>query len=126
MKRILVTGSREWTAVRKMKDVMDNLSRKYHANVVVVHGGARGADQMAAHYARAYGMQTERHKADWHRYGKGAGPIRNQLMVDLGADEILAFLVEGLPCVGTRDCIDRAKKAGIPVREYVQRKKAAE
>lgn len=42
------------------------------------------------------------------------GNYRNQLMVDLGADQGLAFLLDR--SVGTRDCIGRMNQAGIPVR----------
>jgi hypothetical protein len=30
-------------------------------------------------------------KADWHRHGRAAGPIRNQKMLDWGPDLVVAF-----------------------------------
>jgi DNA-binding MurR/RpiR family transcriptional regulator len=53
--------------------------------------------------------------ADWEAYGKAAGPIRNQRMLDEGKpDLVIAF--SDLPTTsGTYDMIKRAKAAGIPV-----------
>jgi hypothetical protein len=65
---------------------------------------------------QGYTISTETHKADWTTHGKGAGPLRNQKMVDLGADIAVAYMHEGSR--GTADCVARAKKAGIEVLLY--------
>lgn len=87
---------------------------------VVVHGAARGADSFASEWIkamRAYSNSDlfveERHYAHWDHYGKVAGLLRNQEMVDLGAEVCLAFSRGNSR--GTADCIRRAQKAGIPV-----------
>lgn len=89
---------------------------------VVVHGDCpTGADRYASEWcreARFNGLHVieEAHPADWGKHGKAAGPIRNQQMVDLGADVVLAFpLGESR---GTRHCMAAAEKAGIPVISY--------
>jgi SLOG family YspA-like protein len=116
--RILVTGSRNWTrsdlvitAIRKaIRDAGDP------DHVVIIHGGAQGADHAAAQYAARQGLPVERYVANWRTQGTAAGPIRNQEMVNAGADICLAFPLGESP--GTRDCMRRARKAGIPVIEY--------
>jgi hypothetical protein len=55
-------------------------------------------------------------EADWKTHGRAAGPIRNQAMVDAGADYFLAFNYN--VSRGTADCVDRCRKAGIPGRVY--------
>jgi hypothetical protein len=93
---------------------MLDASRDVHwSEVTVVHGGAKGADTIAAEFAKAFGMKVEAHLADWQAYHRAAGPLRNQKMVDLGADICLAFLMPDSK--GTADCIRKAKKAGIPI-----------
>jgi len=46
--------------------------------LLVLHGGARGADQAIGRAARQLGWPAETLPADWRRYGRGAGPIRNR------------------------------------------------
>ena len=114
--RILVTGSREWhdtPAVTRELSAVRRLRPDTCDGFVVVHGAAKGLDTIAAFVAGVLGMATEAHPADWTTHGKGAGPIRNQAMVDLGADICLAFPTAS--SVGTWDCVRRANRAGIRV-----------
>lgn len=129
--RILVTGSRNLTDYNKVvmaiSAALETLyaSRPDDKKIVVVHGGAKGADTLAGDFvsqARAYlknlgyTIKEEIHKADWDNVGKYAGPIRNQRMVDCGADICVAFPEKDSK--GTKDCIRRAQRAGIPVEIY--------
>ena len=114
MKRILITGSRNWTN--------DNIIRNAlleHGPGVVVHGGCRGADGKAARIALELGWAVECHDVtgeEWDLIGPAAGPQRNQRMVDLGADVCLAFPMTGSK--GTWTCVRMARKAGIPTFVY--------
>ncbi len=84
--------------------------------VAVVHGGAPGLDSLVDALGRSMGMQVEVHRADWNTHGKAAGVLRNQKMVELGADMLFAYpLPDGR---GTQDCIARAVAAGIPTLVY--------
>ena len=110
--RILITGSRNWNDVETMIEVLSpyNITRDVKT---LVHGGASGADIIAGEIAAEFGWCVEEYPADWQAHGKAAGPIRNQKMVDLGADVCLAFpLGESR---GTRHCMKSAEKAGIKV-----------
>lgn len=142
-RRILVTGSREWTDPAVIARAISGYLRSVGTSIggawpfpVIVHGGARGADQFADSIARGWGWAPEPHPvtdsgwrapchpecAPGHRrvgrngriYCPAAAHYRNQGMVDLGADVCLAFLSG--PSRGTRDCVRRAEAAGIPVR----------
>lgn len=82
-----------------------------------------GADYLADRLWVQFGGQTpERHPADWKRYHRAAGMIRNAEMADLGALFTIAVLVDGLPCKGTRDMIKQCEARGIPVREHTYRR----
>jgi hypothetical protein len=115
--RILVTGSRNWPDKEIIANALIDLTNWFPIiweDVVIVHGDCpTGADAMAQEFAEQHGIRTERHPADWKRYGKFAGPKRNQEMVDLGADICLAFILPGSR--GTKHCMGAAEKAGIPV-----------
>jgi hypothetical protein len=114
--RIGVTISRDWddyeAIAYALYDVMRGVS--FH-KATVVHGASQ-MDWFIAGVAHTLGMDTEPHPADWKQLGKGAGFIRNQEMVDTGADVWLAFIKNN--SAGASDCADRAEKAGIPVKRY--------
>lgn len=118
-RRLLVTGSRHWTdrAIigRALLDVWLEFDRP--ADMVLVHGDCpTGADRIAKDLWELQGLPTEPHPADWDRHGRAAGPIRNQHMVDLGADVVLAFPLR--ESRGTRGCIKAAQAADLNVRIY--------
>lgn len=108
-RRILITGSRYYTDTAEMAMWIGTLND----DDIVIHGGARGADHLAEKAARARGLEVETWPAPWDEYGKAAGYIRNQDMVNAGADLCYAFPLE--LSKGTWDCVKRARKAGIPV-----------
>jgi hypothetical protein len=124
-RRILVTGSRNWTDVSAVWGAIEAAIGD-SMEVTIVHGACpTGADQFAAEWcemaastADRYGRGVfieERHPARWSE-GKSAGPRRNQEMVDLGADVCLAFPLPDSR--GTRHCMAAAERAGIPVHVY--------
>lgn len=118
MKRLLVTGSRNWREqdsdriADALRGAFDDLCDSDHGPVLV-HGDCRGADRIAAHLWNGWGLPVEAHPADWS-LGPKAGPTRNAEMVALGADLCVAFQLDG--SAGTENCIRLAHKAGIPVR----------
>lgn len=110
--RILVTGDREWIDEQLIIMWLMSLS----PTTVIIQGGAEGADAIAKYYADDRGMDVLTFNADWIKYRKGAGPIRNQQMLDEGQpDEVHAFHNDIKNSKGTKDMIQRALKAGLPV-----------
>ena len=111
--RIIVCGGRDYddrgTVVRLLILVAEHLGQ----NLTIVHGAARGADTLVGEVAGELGLEVEPHPADWKTHGKAAGPIRNQQMLDAGADLVIAFPGGK----GTADMVERARKAGIVVLE---------
>lgn len=121
--RVLVTGSRDWPAV---KVVFEALSLSYTDSepFILVHGKCRdGVDAMAQEWAdemnrMGYPVIVEPHPADWKKFGKAAGMIRNAEMVSLGADLCLAFIYN--ESRGATDCRNRALKAGIETKTFAR------
>lgn len=119
--RILVTGSRRWTDREVITQALYDVWQEagFPRDVTVVHGACPygGADAIAAEVAKQhFGWVVDPHPADWKMLKKAAGPIRNQEMVDLGADVCLAFIMPDSR--GTLDCAERAERAHIPVRRF--------
>jgi hypothetical protein len=90
-RRILVTGSRTWTAAALLRTTLAHWRQKY-PGAVLVHGACRGADLIAAGIWLGWHLPVESHPADWTQHGRAAGFVRNQHMVTLGADVCLAFI----------------------------------
>lgn len=78
---------------------------------ILIHGFAKGADITAERMWSAWGCPTEGYRADWERYKRAAGAIRNQVMLDTGIDEVIAFPGGK----GTHDMCQRAERAGVLV-----------
>ena len=118
-RRVLVTGSRTWQDRQAVRDALDGLLAE-HADLIVVQGGAAGADSMAVEWVmdrstwQEAQVSHETHPANWRRHGRRAGMIRNAEMVKSGADLCLAFIRDGSP--GATHCAALAERAGIPVR----------
>ena len=120
--RILITGSRDLTDVLLVNDAIQNVVDSSGPVSLVVGDCPTGADRFAREYFRISGALdlVDVHYADWTTHGRAAGPLRNQAMVDSGADLCLAFYREGAGNRGTRDCVRRARAAGIEVREVTE------
>lgn len=117
MHRVIICGSRYWTDDKRVKTEICALV-SFLGDVTIVHGDCpTGADAAARRWAVDRGAVEERHPADWKRHGKAAGPIRNQEMADAGAEKCLAFW-DG-QSRGTKDMMDRARKAGIATSYYI-------
>jgi len=114
--RVIVCGGRDYhnvNVVRKALAYVDGGLVPHR--LCLVHGSQRGADRLAAREAAGRGWAVEPHPPDIAKHGAPAAfHIRNQEMVDAGADLLIA-LPGGS---GTEGCIKRAKAAGIPVREF--------
>jgi len=115
--RVIVCGSRRWTDYdrieRRLNQLVTDLNLKF-PDPVIVHGKcSRGADKLTQKAADLSGMVTEPHPAEWEKYGKRAGFVRNEEMAELGANLCLAFW-DG-KSTGTHDMITRAHNHGIPV-----------
>lgn len=113
--RILVTGSRDWTDEDLILRELGLAVRAYGISTTTfVHGHCpTGADAITDRLCRYWGLNVEGHPADWPTYGRAAGPRRNAEMVQLGAVECLAFILDDSR--GATGCVELARSAGIPV-----------
>jgi hypothetical protein len=106
--RVLVTGGRGFSNRTLLFATLDRLHAS-HAFTALVHGGASGADRLAGEWAASRGIPVKVHPADWQKYGRAAGPVRNQRMIAEKPDMVVAFPGGR----GTADMVRRARQAGI-------------
>lgn len=116
MRRVLITGSRDWTDASAVWNALRALKEYLDEPITVVHGGAKGADTIADTMAKRLGMTVEVHRPDWDTHGKKAGFLRNSEMVESGADFCLAFIKNNSK--GATMCARLAEKANIPVQYF--------
>lgn len=114
---LVVCGSRRFGDLELVIETLDRLTEPFDV-VEVIHGAANGADTLADVWARRRGLPRRRFHPDWDKHGKGAGPIRNQEMLDHVKEFDNARLVafwDG-ESRGTADMITRARKTGMKVK----------
>ena len=135
MTRVLVTGGRTWgevtiprgsppeeiaaakaTAAMQTQQVfaaLDALQASPQGPItLVIHGAAKGADACAQSWAYLRHVKDKPFRADWQKYKKAAGPIRNLRMIEEGKPD-LALAFPGGP--GTADCLRQLQEHKINI-----------
>lgn len=114
---VLIAGDRNWADEAPIRTLLVELKAEHGLDLLVVCGGARGVDTIAATISTELGIDLVVVPANWVGRPKYAGPYRNKLMLDLmPVDEVVA-VHRWLPkSKGTKDLVQRAEKRGIPVR----------
>ncbi|CAM3780803.1 DUF4326 domain-containing protein [Vreelandella rituensis] len=114
--RIVVAGSRTFTdyahLAAKLDILLTNLLSR-GVTVEIVSGGAKGADTLGERYAVERGLPFRRLPAEWERFDKAAGFIRNQQMSWYGT-HLVAFWNGQSP--GTKAMIDLARNDTLATR----------
>ena len=111
--KTIIAGTRNFNDYQFLKEKIDNLD----INITeIVSGTARGADILGERYAREHNIPVKRFPADWEKYGKGAGFIRNEQMGNY-ADYLIAFWDS--KSRGTFHMIEYMKKIGKHGTIYV-------
>lgn len=108
IKKVLVTGSRDWTNVSKIQNTL-SLQEDNNSTMILIHGTASGADRIAEQYALSKGWKIESYPADWNTYGKSAGPRRNEKMVRESCPNVGLVFWKGNSS-GTKNCMEHLFK----------------
>ena len=111
---VIVCGGREYDNRKNVFEQLDRMRAK-HNIFKVIQGGARGADALAKAWAINRGVPMIEERADWNRFGKAAGWMRNQRMIDEHRPEACIAFPGGR---GTADMVRRARAAGLHIKTY--------
>ena len=104
-KRILICGDRNYKDWLRIQDYLNTISR----TTIIIHGGARGADSLAGNLATSLKMKVIKFPAEWDKYGKAAGVLRNQQMLDEGHPDLVVYFHKDIEnSKGTKDMVTRA------------------
>jgi len=84
MFKVIIAGGRRFNDYDLLKKSCDHMLQKYDPNeIIIVSGGAKGADTLGEKYAQESGMKIERYPVNWHSSGvfdRTAGLKRNEVM----------------------------------------------
>ncbi|AGO85515.1 hypothetical protein psal_cds_1212 [Pandoravirus salinus] len=118
--RVAVVGGRDFCARDVLEHRLDALADEHGGIAAIVSGGARGADSLAADYARRCGIRLIEFKPDYDacrtQQERRRAPLLRNADIIAGADVMVAFW-DGRSR-GTADSIARARRAGLPRHIY--------
>lgn len=123
--KIIIAGTRtfkpSFIVENKINQIINELKIK---DIVIISGTARGADLYGERYATKKGYSIERYPADWDKYGKKAGYIRNK---EMGSVADMAIVLWDGESKGSKRMIDIMKTNNkrcqiINYNKYIERK----
>lgn len=111
--KLLVCGGRNFEEHEYLERILDSIREEFNVGTVI-HGNARGADRLAGEWAKLRGLKVISVDANWKEYGRAAGMIRNQAMIELKPDLVVAFPGGK----GTLNMMNLALKNRIPLMRF--------
>lgn len=110
--KVLICGSRDYTNHLAIKRRVDELPD----DTIVIEGGASGADSWARYAAIERGLHVAQVKPLYTTHGRAAPLLRNQAMLRLEPDLVIAFSSSNSSLTsGTSHVTLAAKREGIPI-----------
>ncbi len=111
--RMIVCGGRDYADRAFVFETLDAVVAN-GAEVHIIQGGAEGADALAREWAQDRCVPFTTFPANWRKFGKRAGPIRNENMLAESDPHVVVAFPGGK---GTADMIRRSVAVGVPVEQ---------
>lgn len=118
-KAIIVTGGRDYSDKATVSLYIETLFHELSdagtpkSDVLVIAGGATGADTLAVEHCQKFKRRHMVMYADWDLHGKAAGPIRNTAMLDAAITMVGTYNVQVLAFPGGRGTDNMCRIAEI-------------
>jgi len=91
MFKCIIAGGRDYNDYGQLKWQCAHVLQNKHPNIEIVSGTARGADKLGERFAEENGYRIKRFPANWDKFGRGAGHIRNKEMAQYAGALILLW-----------------------------------
>lgn len=111
--RVAIVGSREYPDLAAVWTFVEKLAAR-KPDAVIVSGGARGVDTVAAAAGRFFDLEVKEWEPEWDRLGRYYAPIARNTQIVEDCDVLVAFW-NGVS-TGTKDSLDKARALGKKVR----------
>lgn len=118
--RMLIFGSRTFSDKQFLFDTMDMFIKAGVGPELVIEGEATGADTLGREWAESHGLPVLKFPADWDKYKRSAGPIRNRQMIVEGRPTWACGFVDK-PIESSRGSLNMRNqllRASIPVEIF--------
>lgn len=112
--KVLVCGDRWYDNPVRLQWTLDVIHGKVGRITQIIEGCAPGADSLAEAWAESKHVPVRHFPADWKKYGKAAGPIRNREMLDQQPHLVVIFHDAIQDSRGSRDTWLEARQRNIP------------
>lgn len=111
--KVIIAGSRHIEDYDVLKELIESSGWDIDE---VVSGGCRGVDEMGERWARENDIPVRGFAADWAKYGREAGELRNREMAQYADGLILLWDAKspGASCM-----MRESARADIPIRHHV-------
>ena len=118
--RIIICGGRHFDDYARLESVMNEVMSKiepWRDVIEIISGHCEGADQLGELYAKKHDLPCKVFPAQWEKYGRSAGPIRNSEMVKYASEAEMPVVVafRSPRTKGTNDTVKKATKKGFKV-----------
>lgn len=113
MFKVIIAGGRDFDNYDLLKTKLDKILSNISDEIIIVSGKARGADSLGERYAREKGYKIAEFPAQWDKFGKRAGYLRNEEMAKY-SDACVCFW-DG-QSKGTKHMIDLSTKHNLKLR----------
>ncbi len=110
MFNVIIAGSRNFNDYDLLKSKCLYYLQNKLSNITIISGIANGADKLGERFAKEYNLSIKQYPADWNKYGKSAGYLRNIEMAE-NAHAVIVFW-DG-KSKGTKHMIDISKKYNL-------------
>lgn len=116
MYKVLICGDRAWHDKSRIDRLINDLISVHgKSDLIIIEGGAEGADLLARICATERSVHVAEVRALWQTRHRDAGPQRNKAMLGLDPDEVHAFHEDLKRSKGTKDMVRISRKAGVKV-----------
>jgi len=124
MIKVIIAGGRDFNDPQGLLKAFHQFMEGHdNGEIVIVSGGARGADAIGEWIGKQYGITTVVMRAQWDKFGKSAGYRRNEQMAQYGTHLLAAWDGQSK---GTKHMIDISRKAGLIVQIHSYQEAASE
>ena len=116
--KLAIVGSRNFNDYKKFKKHILEVVCLWEldlSDLTIISGGAKGADSLAGEFATDFDIPIKIYSANWKKYGKAAGVLRNSQIIN-EATHVVAF--PSVTGKGTQDSIKKAKEREIPCEYF--------